>query len=70
MTMINELSEWYFRKNYDNSDGSRSHPISPLVLNKTTKMNTQNTIASSYHSKFRSTLNFEIALLSSLGYGV
>ena len=69
-----DYDQWTFRmvlsKKLPNSDGSRSHPISPLVLNKTTKMNTQNTIASSYHSKFRSTLNFEITLSSSLGYGV
>ena len=30
------VSEWYFRKNYHNSDGGRSHPVVllPLVLNK------------------------------------
>ena len=61
-------------KNYDNSDGSRSHPnvlsYLWLVLYKKVKMKTQNSIASSDHSKVRSTQEKRALFFSWLGHGV
>ena len=34
---IKRLSKCHFRKNYNNSNGSRCHPFLPLVLNKKKK---------------------------------
>ena len=45
------------------------YPLLALLLNRKIKMNTQNTMASLCHSKFRSTQNNGITLLSCLSHG-
>ena len=54
IAVIKKLSECHFQKNYCNSGGTHSHPT------KKTKMNTQSTITSSYHSKIRSSQNMGV----------
>ena len=55
----------FAKKDYHNSDRILSHPIA-LSLNAVSKqkikMKTRNTMALSYHSRFRSTQNIEITL--------
>ena len=48
---------------------SPSYPLLMLPLNKKIRMNTQNTMASPYHSEVSSTQNMVVPLFSCLGYG-
>ena len=60
-------------KNYHNSDGSRSNPkvlFFPLVLNNKKEMKAQSTVASSCHSKVRSTQHKGVLFFFCLSHGV
>ena len=56
--------EWYFRKKYHNSDGSRFHLVALVGSKRKIKMETQNIMVSSYPLKVSSTQNKGVSFSS------